>query len=248
MPEKFRSSIEHIIVDGNSTDGSIELIKQYPHIDLIVENDSGLYEAINKGIKRATGKYICFLSTDDFISDDFFENFFEKTDDWQSTQSLLTLNFNKHTGNTKTQEMATSFTSENILLGKTPLFSMLISRDIFDRLHFNEDFKIAGDFDLSMKMLRTGIYSKTLSYGMYNFWLHNCSLTGHQSEDRDLEYSEVIQIIYENLLYFISDRKALKIVKNRVREIDVYTSIHGRVIKISTKLQAKVIRILALIL
>ena len=62
-------NIEHIIVDGNSTDGTMELIKKYDSINRLrvySEPDDGLYDAMNKGINHARGKYIVFLNSDDF--------------------------------------------------------------------------------------------------------------------------------------------------------------------------------------
>lgn len=62
-------NIEHIVVDGASTDGSLELIKEYVDKDWVKyrsEPDAGLYDAMNKGIWRANGKYIAFLNSDDF--------------------------------------------------------------------------------------------------------------------------------------------------------------------------------------
>ena len=64
--------IEHIIVDGLSTDHTIDLIHKYDNDKLlwISEPDNGLYDAMNKGIKMATGDYLCFLNA----GDTFFAN------------------------------------------------------------------------------------------------------------------------------------------------------------------------------
>ena len=57
---------EFIVVDGNSTDGSVELLKKTEIIDcLIIEEDNGIYDAMNKGLKLATGEYLWFLNSGD---------------------------------------------------------------------------------------------------------------------------------------------------------------------------------------
>ena len=62
------ANIEHIIVDGGSTDGTLDLLKEYKskgYISYISEKDNGIWNAMNKGIDLATGKYITFLNSDD---------------------------------------------------------------------------------------------------------------------------------------------------------------------------------------
>ena len=58
---------EYIIIDGGSTDGSIDIIKKYEsRIDYWVsEPDNGVYNAMNKGIRKATGDYINFMNSGD---------------------------------------------------------------------------------------------------------------------------------------------------------------------------------------
>lgn len=60
---------EYIIIDGQSTDGSVDLIKSYDtQIDYwISEKDQGIYDAMNKGIDKATGEYLLFLNSGDSL-------------------------------------------------------------------------------------------------------------------------------------------------------------------------------------
>jgi len=63
------SEVEHIILDGGSTDGTLAILedyaKRYPHIRFISEKDKGQSDAMNKGIHMAKGNYIGFLNADD---------------------------------------------------------------------------------------------------------------------------------------------------------------------------------------
>ena len=63
--------IEHVIIDGASTDGTRELIetyaKQHKNVKWVSEKDNGIYDAINKGIRQATGDVIGFLHSDDVL-------------------------------------------------------------------------------------------------------------------------------------------------------------------------------------
>lgn len=61
------SGIEYIIIDGGSTDGTMQIIKKYENEVALVlsEPDDGIYDAMNKGIEKATGEWIFFLGCDD---------------------------------------------------------------------------------------------------------------------------------------------------------------------------------------
>ena len=65
-------NVEYIIVDGGSTDGTLTIVNKYKeHIHTLVsEPDKGLYDAMNKGIKLATGDYLCFLNAGDGLHED----------------------------------------------------------------------------------------------------------------------------------------------------------------------------------
>jgi glycosyltransferase involved in cell wall biosynthesis len=58
--------LEHIVVDGGSADGTIEILKRYPDVQWISEPDSGQSDALNKGLRLARGEVIGWLNADDF--------------------------------------------------------------------------------------------------------------------------------------------------------------------------------------
>ena len=61
--------VEHLVIDGGSQDGTLELLQKYAAlgwIRYVSEPDSGIYDAMNKGIRLAGGKYVAFLNSDDY--------------------------------------------------------------------------------------------------------------------------------------------------------------------------------------
>lgn len=64
--------IEYIVIDGGSTDGTVDMIRKYDAqiAYWVSEPDRGIYDAMNKGIRRATGDYVYFLGADDWLRDD----------------------------------------------------------------------------------------------------------------------------------------------------------------------------------
>ena len=64
------SNIEHIIIDGKSTDDTLAIVAKFPHVSKVIsEPDKGLYDAMNKGIALAKGTVIGILNADDLYAD-----------------------------------------------------------------------------------------------------------------------------------------------------------------------------------
>ena len=71
---------EYIVIDGASTDGSVDVIKKYADklTHWVSEPDSGIYNAMNKGTQMASGEYCLYLNSGDFLAeDDVLERLFE---------------------------------------------------------------------------------------------------------------------------------------------------------------------------
>ena len=65
-------NFEHIIIDGGSTDNTLEILRKYPHLKWISERDEGQADALNKGFKLATGDIIGWINSDDYYENDIF--------------------------------------------------------------------------------------------------------------------------------------------------------------------------------
>jgi glycosyltransferase involved in cell wall biosynthesis len=70
VEEQDYPHIEHIVVDGESDDDTVRIVRTYPHTaTLISEKDGGIYDAMNKGISSATGEIVGILNSDDIYTD-----------------------------------------------------------------------------------------------------------------------------------------------------------------------------------
>lgn len=67
------ANFEHIVIDGGSTDGTINILKKYPHLIWISEKDEGQADALNKGLAMASGEIIGWLNSDDYYLVPIFE-------------------------------------------------------------------------------------------------------------------------------------------------------------------------------
>lgn len=70
VAEQTYPNIEHIIIDGASKDKTLEIVKEFPRVSKILsEKDNGIYDAMNKGIRQATGEIIGILNSDDIFTE-----------------------------------------------------------------------------------------------------------------------------------------------------------------------------------
>lgn len=96
------NDIEYIIIDGGSTDGTIEIIRKYQEriAVFVSEPDENMYDAINKGMKFATGDYIAVLNSDDiYLSSDVISNVVSKLKRMPQKYKAIYGNLKKITAN-----------------------------------------------------------------------------------------------------------------------------------------------------
>src|SRR5574342_661003 len=66
-------NVEHIMIDGGSIDGTLDILARYSHLKVLSGRDNGMYDALNKGLNIASGEIIGFLNTDDLYADHVFQ-------------------------------------------------------------------------------------------------------------------------------------------------------------------------------
>lgn len=155
------TNIEHIIIDGGSTDPSLGILRKYEgHIDYwISEKDAGIYDAMNKGLALAGGDIICFLNADDMYA---HESVLTQVTDIMVAQGLDALYgdvvFFKSDSPEKVIRRYRShhFHPNKIAYGWMPPHpALFVRRIIFDRVgKFRNDYQIAGDFEFVVRAFR----------------------------------------------------------------------------------------------
>jgi len=162
-------NIEYIIIDGASTDGTVEIIKSYGNkIDkFISEKDNGIYDAMNKGIKLATGDIVGMLNSDDFYASSdmikkMVKEFKEKKVD--SVYGDLVYVNAENTDKIVRYWKSKPFKEGLFKKGWHPAHpTFFIKKEIYDKYGvFNLDFKIAADYELMLRFL--GKYKISSSY------------------------------------------------------------------------------------
>lgn len=160
-------NIEYIIIDGASSDGTVEIIKSYGDkiTKFISEPDSGLYDAMNKGIELATGDVIGILNSDDFYIDELVIEKVVKVFEEKRVDSLYAdLLYVKPDNLLKTVRYydSSQFNPSKFAYGWMPAHpTFFVKKEIYKKYGvFRKDLKIAADFDLLTRFL----YTHKISY------------------------------------------------------------------------------------
>jgi glycosyltransferase involved in cell wall biosynthesis len=163
--QQTHQDIEHILVDGESTDGTVSIIQSYPHVSKWVsEKDKGLYDAMNKGLQMATGDIIGILNSDDIYPDDSvlqkvaaaFNN--PATDCvYGDLQYVHPQNLNKIIRIWK----AGKYKKKSFLYGWMPPHpTFFVRRKVYDQVGlFNTSLKSAADYEMMLRILYTHQYN-----------------------------------------------------------------------------------------
>ncbi|WP_457747006.1 glycosyltransferase family 2 protein [Sulfurimonas sp.] len=92
IQNQIYKNYEHIIIDGNSTDGTVEYIQSLSggNVKYISEKDKGIYDAMNKGVQIARGEYILFLNAGDtFYSENVLNNIANKVEELHNRPKII---------------------------------------------------------------------------------------------------------------------------------------------------------------
>ena len=239
--------VEYIVIDGASTDGSIDIIKEYEDkiYYWISEPDSGIYNAMNKGIRIAKGEYCQFLNSGDYLADEFVvEKMFKNLPD----SSVIYGNLLKKT---KNKVFYNKEIPVNSLLtfytGTLNHSSSYIKRSLFEKYGFyDESLKIVSDWKFFM--IAIGLNNEKVEYkdiDVCYFKMGGISNTNHHLEKR--ERAKVLREVlpsnimsdYKNYATFIYQMKRLNRFKITKWVIWFIERLLFKIEKVETKIKRK---------
>jgi glycosyltransferase involved in cell wall biosynthesis len=149
------SNFEYIIIDGGSVDGSVDILQKFTQklSYWVSEKDSGIYQAMNKGIQKAKGEYCLFLNAGDyFVSGNVLADVFNRMDNSDIIYGDMVLK-EKH-GKFIEKKSHDKLTIRKMLTDTLWHPVSFIRRDLFNKFGlYDETFKIAGDYDFFVKVI-----------------------------------------------------------------------------------------------
>ncbi len=156
--EQSYKEFEYLVIDGGSTDGSVEVIKHFdgaPNLRWVSERDKGIYNAMNKGIGMATGEYLQFLNSGDtLVNKDVVKNMLAEAEKKGQPEILIGNLLKNYRGEVRRdykREDTTLWRFYSSSINHPPTY---IKRILFDKYGlYDESLKIVADWKWFMKVI-----------------------------------------------------------------------------------------------
>ncbi len=216
--------VEHVVIDGGSTDSTIDVLKRYPHLRWVSEKDRGQADALNKGLGQATGDIIGWINSDDYYESNIFGLIVKCFEDpsvmWVTGH--LTLIFDQ-TGKLIAKGSPTVtydqlITNPDIVRQQSTFFR----KSFIERAGgWNPEFFMAMDFDLWVRLAKISsprMIDKNLAY----FRIHALQKTSHANtlrQKRELVMVLTREHVHWTITTRIRMRKNWAALKGRLKEI-----------------------------
>lgn len=206
------TDIQFIVIDGKSVDGTLSNIKRYKNlVDILVsEDDTGIYNAMNKGTRLAQGKYILFVNGDDHILADGFN----KAKKVLSTHKpdILSCQSEVFENDVDKGVLLSPCPWKLLFFNSIPHLSTFVSSKLQKKYSFREKYKIAADYDFFLRLfVKRYIFmtSKLITAVHYRGGFSNNSLMSN---------AEITEIRRNNLGFILYSMTKYISILNRLRK------------------------------
>jgi glycosyltransferase involved in cell wall biosynthesis len=199
LDSQEQSDVRHIVVDGGSVDGTLEMLRERPNIIVLQDRRRGLYDAINMGIEHATGDIIGLLNSDDIYAPGALravERVFALNPQADAACGAAEL-FNADGIRARYHARADlALDSHAAIVGACIINARFFRRDVFERCGlFSLAFPLVADREFLVRTLISGIITISVDAVVYRYRSHEGSLTfGAREGQADVLRAELIQL------------------------------------------------------
>ncbi|WP_245208390.1 glycosyltransferase family 2 protein [Bacteroides faecium] len=154
--------LEHIVIDGASTDNSVDVIRKYERnlAYWVSEPDGGVYNAMNKGIVKSGGDYLLFLNSGDWLEDDVLARVFKN--DFSEDIVYADLYYYREANDVELGSYPDKLTLPFIFTHSLGHPSTFIKRELFKDMLYDEKYKIISDWTFFVKQIL--LYNRTTKH------------------------------------------------------------------------------------
>jgi glycosyltransferase involved in cell wall biosynthesis len=199
------SDIEYIIIDGVSTDNTVQIVKKYEKdIDYwISEPDDGIYDAMNKGIQTANGDIIGIINSDDWLEPNTIEKVVHVAESISSNKFVIHGNIAKYNAQDNLVGKHGPKKIPYYYLFSTPFKhpATFISKSVYENIGlYDQHCGLAADYDLMMRIICQNITTKHIDEVLTNVRLVGIS-TGGESKASNEELFKILKNNTRNIFF-----------------------------------------------
>ncbi len=220
--------IEYIIVDGSSTDSTMDIVREYEpgfngRMRYISEPDGGIYFAMNKGISMASGELIGLINSDDWYEYDAVERIVH-TYVSAGKNRLSVIHGQTYAYNGSSMTAVTTLSPNELKtkgMGSHP--SCFVTKETYNMLGgFNEEYRYVSDYDFMLRAYESGISFYEVDEHIANAQLNGLSASANAYEELlKLQYRYKIIPLHSYILKTIKSELAKRMVKHGLKPIQI---------------------------
>lgn len=213
--KQLNDNVEYIIIDGASTDNTLEIVKKYEkNLTIYSEPDNGIYNAMNKGIDKANGKYILYMNSDDQLKDNVIDVIINSCKSDKDCYYGDTIT-HYMVGNDDYYILEKAIDNFK-LLSKNPLYyhqSFWAKKEALIKVgKFDESFKIAADWELMIRLYKNNCSFEHINHVISDYYFGGASSKWHVMERHRVRKKNNIYKYFDKYMF----RDFIKFSKNLI--------------------------------
>lgn len=187
------NDVEHLIIDGASIDSTLEIVSNHLRgsRQVFSEKDRGIYDAMNKGVQKASGDYILMLNADDWLEDGILTLISKAISNYPNI-GIFHADIYYHKPEGEIERISpVKVTRKNLLYRGMPIFhpTMFVNREVYKRISYDDSYQILSDYKFVLDAYNLGV-----SFHYINEVVTNFSAGGVSSTNVRLVIEEGYQI------------------------------------------------------